>query len=133
MADYNGYARTSYFEVRDLEVLQAAVEPLEVEVVVEDGRPERVALLSNEDWGWPDQYWNEAEQTDVEIDLVSLVADHLADGWVAVFMEVGHEKLRYLFGNAVAVNARGETRQVDLTGIYRLAAHLGPNLTHATY
>jgi hypothetical protein len=133
MANYYGHARTSYFEVRDLEAFQAAVEPLEVEVVVEDGHPERVALLSNDDGGWPDQYWNEAEETDVEIDLVSLVADHLADGWVAVFMEVGHEKLRYLFGNAVAVNASGETRQVNLTGIYRLAAQLGPNLTHATY
>jgi hypothetical protein len=133
MANYYGYARTSYFEVNDLEAFRAAVEPLEVEVVVEDGHPERVALLSNEDGGWPDQYWNEAEQTDVEVDLVSLVADHLADGWVAVFMEVGHEKLRYLFGIAVAVNASGEVRKVDLTDIYRLAAQLGPNLTHATY
>jgi hypothetical protein len=133
MADDHGYARTSYFQVKDRAAFAAAMARLEVEVVISDEHPEQVALLSNEESGWPTDYWDEDGDTEVEVDLVSLVSEHLADGWVAVFMEVGHQKLRYLFGNAVAINASGETRQVDLTDIYRLAAQLGPSLTHATY
>lgn len=60
-------------------------------------------------------------------DLVQLVASHLVEGQVAVFVEVGAQKMIYLGGTAVAVNASGETRVVDLDNINALAQELtGP-------
>jgi hypothetical protein len=43
------------------------------------------------------------------LDLFGEVAGHLVEGSVAVFIEVGAEKLRYLTGWAVAVNSSGVT------------------------
>jgi len=62
-------------------------------------------------------------------DFVAELADHLADGWVAILMEVGHEQSRYLVGYAVAVNSAGETVTVDLDSIHALAERLGEHVT----
>lgn len=64
--------------------------------------------------------------------LPELVSAHLVDGDVAVFMEVGFEKMRYLGGLAYAINSAGDHRTVDLEGIYAAAKDLG-NVTTATY
>jgi hypothetical protein len=133
MANDIGHARSSYFEVKDLDAFRAAMEPLEVEVVTNDDHPEQVALLSDAEGGWPSDYYDEEADDNVEVDLVALVSEHLAEGWVAVFMEAGRQKLRYLYGHAVAVNASGEIRQVSLNDIYSLATQLGPNVTRAEY
>lgn len=65
--------------------------------------------------------------------LPELVAAHLVDGDVAVFMEVGFEKMRFLVGQAVAINAAGEHRTVSLDDIYASARDLGSTVTDATY
>lgn len=62
-----------------------------------------------------------------------LVAAHLVKGDVAVFMEVGFEKMRFLSGIAVAVNHKNETRALGLDDIYGLAKSLGENITTATF
>jgi transcriptional antiterminator Rof (Rho-off) len=68
-----------------------------------------------------------------EFDFALLLAAHLADGEVAVAMEAGAEKLRYVNGFAFAVNAAGDVRSVSLDDIYALAEDLGPNVTVAQY
>ncbi len=61
------------------------------------------------------------------------LAAYLKDDEVAVLMEVGSEKLRYLCGFATAVNSKGETVSISLEHIYELARKLGPNITPAQY
>ena len=46
----------------------------------------------------------------------------MAEGEVAVLIEVGAEKLRYLCGQAVAVKSDGEILCVNLGQIYQLIA-----------
>ena len=140
MADWYGHARSNYFRVKDLDAFKAKMEQVGLEVVGrrQDDSVEadgRVAVLSTNDdkGGWPSGYYDDDADEDVEVDVVELIAEHLADDEVAVFMECGAEKLRYLTGNATAVNNKGEMRQVWLDQIYPLAAELGTNVTHASY
>jgi hypothetical protein len=46
-------------------------------------------------------------------------------------MESGHEKLQYVGGFAVAINGKGERREVSLSDIYDRAAELGSVATRA--
>jgi hypothetical protein len=141
MANWAGSARTNYFKVKDPEAFKAEMAKYELEVWPSepdssgcDPREGSFALGSHDEWGgWPSSVWDEAADEDVEIDLTTLVSKHLAVGEVAIFMEIGAEKLRYLTGQAIAINAKGEHRTVNLDDIYRLAAELGPNVTQATY
>ena len=65
--------------------------------------------------------------------LHTMVAAHLIEGDVAVFMEVGSEKMRYLAGDTVAVNSAGDSRRVSLSDIYGAAKSLGATVTDASY
>lgn len=132
MANYDAWSRSSYFRVKDEQAFRAAFEDYDVEIVgkaQDDSVDESglVALLNNEDGGWPS--FGEDENQDVG----DVVAPHLAEGWVAVFMEAGHEKLRYVIGYAFAVNGANERRAVGLTEIYERAGELGSNVTEAEY
>jgi hypothetical protein len=63
-----------------------------------------------------------------------MVARHLADDEVAIFMEAGAEKHRYVAGNAIAINSKGEIETVFLTDIYEKAKHLSSKpITIAEY
>lgn len=56
----------------------------------------------------------------VEIDLLDELSKHLVQGSVAILMETGAEKLRYLNGVAFAVNSDGDTIQLSLNDIYAM-------------
>jgi molybdopterin biosynthesis enzyme len=64
---------------------------------------------------------------------ISPSGKHLHDEDVAVLMEAGAEKLRYVSGWAVAVNSKGDLVEIGLSDIYEKAKHLGKNITQATY
>jgi hypothetical protein len=55
----------------------------------------------------------------IETDFLGELSRLLAPREVAVVMEVGSEKMRYLVGYAAAVNARGQRIQIALSDIYR--------------
>ena len=55
-----------------------------------------------------------------DIDLTEELAEHLVEGEVAVLIEVGAEKLRYLVGYAVAVRSDGEVIHLNLNTIYQM-------------
>jgi len=82
--------------------------------------------------GWPSNRVNENDEV-VDIDLVRDLAAHLEDGWVAVLMEAGAEKCRYVTGWALGLNSKGETRRVSLEDIYELAGQIGEHVTKAEY
>ena len=129
--DYTGIARTNYFGVKDANAFIAWTETLNGIRV--ERRGDLFALLTEE--GWPSSRSTD-DCDDEELDIVQEVIPHIADGVVAIFMEIGNEGLRYLVGIATAVNNRAETCQVTLDSIYKLAQDL-PNtsvqVTRASY
>ena len=126
MANYCGLGRSNYFRVRDIAAFKDAL-PDDYRVV--DGPDGVVTVLcENEDGGWTAYEWGDDESDDadaaedVEVDVIDLVATHLTPGEVAVFQSIGNEKLRYVNGVAVAINADGDRVTVTLDDIYDLAA-----------
>lgn len=125
MANYVAHARTNYFKVKDLEAFKAGLHPI---IGIWEDNAEGLCLYTNDDCGaWPtdipiDDEWEDYQ----EYDLFQYVASHLQDQEVAIFMEIGYEKLRYLTGSAIAVNAKGETKAIHLSDIYEQALELKP-------
>ena len=77
---------------------------------------------------------DDPEQDDyLDVDLPGLVASHLCEDEVAIFLEVGAEKLRYLIGHATAINHRGERKTLDLSEIYEHSENIGKHITTAAY
>ncbi len=82
-----------------------------------------IALFS--DGGWPSLDEEiVADRLELEDDepapaehasVVDLVGSHLIEGEVAIFMEVGFEKMRVFGGTAIAINSAGETRRSTST------------------
>lgn len=138
MANYVGSARSNYFRVREEAAFLSWVETLPGVVVCrEDDEPERFVLLVEEsdDGGWPNWRFDERTESEEEFDLYSELAEHLAEGEVAVLQEVGAEKLRYLVAYAVAINHRGEKLAVSIDDIYEKVreAGWGTEVSTATY
>ena len=114
MANYYGVGRSNYFKVKDATAFMKLVEQFDCEVI---NKGDTFALLSNAEDGsfmsYPDD--------DGQIFIGDLIHKHLQDGEVAVFMSCGHEKLRYIGGDAFAVHSSGKTVQLNLRDIYAKA------------
>jgi hypothetical protein len=74
--------------------------------------------------GWPTNVYNEKTEDWDDVDFFGEVSKHLAEDAVAIFMEAGAEKARYIIGYAVAINAKGERKEVCINDIYGLAKQL---------
>jgi len=144
MANYYGVGRTNYFAVKSAEDFTAEMANYPVEVITreQDGVTLYGLLDADSDGGgWNWSYVAELEdedgepiETDLEIDWAEVFARHLADGWVAILMETGAEKYRYVSGYALAVNSKGESHEINLSrDIAKLALTLGENVTDASY
>jgi hypothetical protein len=134
MADWNGSARSNYFKVKDIIAFTKALEGLDVEIHAGDNG--RVCLLAMGDHGsWPSGRFDADTDEYLDVDVVDLVAGHLAPGEVAVLQEVGAEKLRYLTGWAIAINSDGERVEVSIEDIYgkAVAAFGVTEITQAAY
>lgn len=133
MANYSGSARTNYFSVRDADAFRSFAAKYRLEVIERDGL---FGLLPG---GWTDDGTFPSYDPDMEeetgdgaIDFIQLLSGHLAEGSVAVIMEVGAERLRYLGGNAIAVDHTGRTVSVNLAEIYdRAFAEFGTKPSEA--
>jgi hypothetical protein len=128
--NYEAHARSNYFRVKDMESFRAFLSAWGNDVTL---RPhyddaELVCLLSTGEGGFP----SHDDDTDEPIYFPQLVAEHLADDEVAVFVECWHEGLRYVGGDALAINNKGETVIIHTDDIYGLAAKLGANVTLAS-
>ena len=125
MANYEATARSNYFLVKDLPAFTAWCNTLNIEVSpASEQNPDLIALLFAE--GVPCSSYNQDTEEYDELDFYGILASHLTEGQVAVIVEIGHEKMRYLVGHAVAVNAAGEIREITLDAIYTLAQELAP-------
>ena len=140
MANYYGSARTNYFKVKDMAAFDNALENVpDIEVVRENTPPYNaegivpegfdyggvgVLVSDGDSGGFPSQFYDDENDVDVEIDLGTLIAEHLQDGEVAILMECGAEKLRYVVGWAEAINSKGERKFIQLGDIYDIAKTL---------
>jgi len=127
-------ARSNYFCVKDEAAFRSWAENLDLVVFTNDRG--RFGFYSNtDDGGFPTERITEGGEE--ELDLVCELGMHLADGEIAVLMEVGHEKARYVSGFAVALNNAGKRVEFSLSDIYQKAAetfHVNVNsVPEATY
>lgn len=125
MANYYGAARSNYFKVKDEAAFFAAMENVpDIEVHGDDEKGFCVLVAGGDYGGWPTMGWNDETEDDYDIDVPAIVSEHLQDDEVAIFMESGAEKLRYIVGCAECINNKGERSSVSLNQIYELAADL---------
>lgn len=129
MADYGATARSNYFRVKDKQKFIEWCDSLDLRPITrEEDDEELCGFLAHTDNGAVPTH-----KGDEDFDFFKELATHLMDGEVAVVMEIGAEKMRYLCGFADAVNSKGEIVSVCLEDIYKKAEHLGSNITEAAY
>lgn len=124
MANYYGAGRTNAFRVKNVAALKGALEDADVEVV-EEGPGTAVVLLVNDPDGggyWGTALFDDDGEFVDELFVPDMIAEHLEDGEVAVFVHAGAEKLRYITGYSIAVHSSGQQVRVELDDIYALAA-----------
>lgn len=142
--NWTGTARSNYFHVKDPAKFRAVVAGI-TDLTLLTAADGRVGLRGDDadSGGWP-IIWSifpgvlvgsdEADDADDDqVSVIDLVADHLADGEVAILMEAGSEGSRYITGNAIAINNRGEEVAINLDDIYDRAKHLGAHMTEAKW
>lgn len=121
MATYYGVGRSNYVKVRNMEAFEDFIGNFgDLEIIHDDEG--RVALTTDSDGGEYPHYFYD-EERDIEIEDYNFLEDlskHLVDESdnIFVWMSSGHEKLRYICGFAVAINAKGHVEAVGLEDIY---------------
>lgn len=68
------------------------------------------------------------EETNTEYDFddfLTELAPIIKDNWIAIMMECGAEKLRYISGFSIAINSKGIKESVNLSDIYDKTEKLG--------
>lgn len=139
MANFYGNARSNYFEVKDVDAFEAAMAKLPDITVIAQGGLVGIMVDNGDSGCFPSWMYDpdgDIDMDDEEIDIVEIVAEHLADGAVAIFMEVGAEKMRYISGWAEAINSKYQRKTISLDNIYDIAAGLTTSakaITRAEY
>lgn len=149
MSQFNAKTRTNLFSVHDVEEFRAALADNGLptctwqdrdqsgwghvlDVVVKDGLTGVALCIDGQMPCLEAPEGQEEWSGDRFADLPELVADHLVEGSVAIFVEVGTERFAFFGGTALAINARHETRLVMLDDIYGKAEELVPEGTAIT-
>lgn len=124
MANYYCSSRSNYFLVKDPAKFLDWAARRGIEARQPMAGSDHFIILPNrsDDGAFP----NYDHDADEEIDFAAELAAHLHDNSVAVLLETGAEKLRYLHGHAIAVDARGKTVEISLDDIYAIAAQRFP-------
>lgn len=121
MANWYGTSRSNYFRVKEEAAFRQWADNLHLGIFEHD---QDHGLFAIHPGDWCDNgSWPSCDlETDEEIDIADQLSKHLAEGQVAVLMTAGAEKLRYITGYAIAVNADGDVVSVSLDDIYAKAA-----------
>jgi len=122
MANYCASCRTNYFKVKNSKKFLAAMKDIpNITVDTDDGNLFYILGDDPDGAASPERGFDDDNVIDFVYDLPAIVSTHLANDAVAIFMESGAEKLRYVIGHAVAVNNKGEQRVISLNDIYDIA------------
>jgi hypothetical protein len=129
VANYMSTCRTNYFKVGRPKEFMEWLETVP-DVIWEEKNPDNpdmvgMLYVENPDgagwpsWRYPPNDTDELED-DIEFDIFEEIPQFLAPNEVAIFMEVGAEKLRYLHGQSIAVHSSGQMLEINLNDIYKL-------------
>lgn len=128
VANYMSSCRSNYFKVgrpREFQEWLSVIPDIRWEAKESPDSPNDMygmLYVDNPDGGgWPCWMYGEDENgddTEIEIDIYEELAEFLAPGEVAVLQEVGAEKLRYLYGQAVAIRWDGEIMSININDIF---------------
>jgi hypothetical protein len=142
MANYIPTCRSNYFQVKDLAAFTSWCIRLNLNWDHENGKSNGPVMIYPDMDGessWPCFFYDDNGE-EHDIDFEAELAEHLLADEVAIIMEVGHEKLRYLCGFATAIRKgkephEYETLTVSLNDIYqRVEAEWGnQNVSTAEY
>ncbi len=134
MANWYGTARSNYFKVKDADAFKAWVDSLSDCVLIERNGLYGFYSECPDSGGFPSQRYDDETEDYVDIDMVGELSAHLVEGEVAILMEAGAEKVRYISGWSLAVAWDARTLGVNLADIYeKVKAEFGVAPTDATY
>lgn len=122
MADWYGTARSNYFKVRDNEAFKVFMQDLS-SMITEYNDADNTWWIRADDYGNGGFDWtiyDEDFEPDDSVNAMDEFASHLQEGEVAIFLEAGAEKLRYITGNALSIAWTGEITEISLDDIYKL-------------
>lgn len=123
IANFEATGRTNYFKVKDEAAFKDWAEKYglvaypEEETEDSDGHKFTITTENRDHGTWP----GHDEENDIEVDIIEMIAEHLADDEVCVIMEAGAEKLRYVSAWAAAFDNKGEVVELKLGDIYGIA------------
>ncbi|MGD9697562.1 hypothetical protein [Acinetobacter sp.] len=127
MANYYASARSNYFAVKSEDDFKAFCERWNLEYISRKNHDDRILhgfLVTEGDGNLPiylEVTNDDGTKEEIGFDqFVDELAEMLPDDEVAIIMEVGNEKLRYLAGFAMAINSKKKHIMVDLNTIYDL-------------
>jgi hypothetical protein len=132
MADWYGNSRSNYFKVKDEVEFREWADCLSLTVWEKDGGFAIAAICGM--GGWPLSRLDDNDDSG-GVNIPEELSKHLAEDEVAILMEVGAEKLRYVTGIAIAISWTGGIVQINLDDIYALAQEKfgDANITRAEY
>lgn len=120
MANYYSSARSNYFKVKNVKSFQDQFIDVFGGMTLIKDNEERVGFLVHDENGIPSHAIDQ-EGNELDLDFDTELSKHLQDGEVAIYQEVGAEKLRYLNGYSTAVNSKGKSVSISISDIYKLA------------
>lgn len=118
MATYVSLGRTNYFLPANRRRLDELLADSGIQVEQEAGG-DRVVLLDTEGTDW---VIYRDDEDDEGTWIPDVIAEYLQPGEIVIFQTIGHEKLRFLNGQAVAVSHTGQQVNLSMEDIYRQAA-----------
>lgn len=137
MANYYAAARSNYFLVKDEAAFRAWADLWDLQIFECNKNIGMLAIAPGEfsdDGAWPG--WRTVEEgEDIEFDAVAEISPHLVEGQVAVLVEAGAEKLRYVSAWTIAIHSSGKHVSLSLNNIYDIAKKKFPGsiITAAEY
>jgi hypothetical protein len=140
MANYIAQGRSNYFAVKDEQAFREDIEKCNVQLIErknEETGQTLFGFMDNEDGDGLDTWYawsgDGIDDNDTEWTWGEFFNKHLADGWVAVILNIGSEKYRFLNGEATAYNNKGEDKFISINDFVEHFSGLGDNISPASY
>lgn len=127
MADWNGFARTNFFPVVDIEGLKASLKPFDGDLFIEEHDKNKGHFSlegAGQYGGFPTSILDD-DSKEISFDFAEHVMPFVRENFVVITMESGAEKLRYITGYSEAYVRKGsvvEQTILTLQDIYEKAA-----------
>ena len=124
MGTYNCTARSNYFRVHDPEKFRQLCEKYDLTMISKEvGKEVRYGFLN--EGGDLDPVIYDEGATEPSGNFLDELTKHIVPGDVAILMEIGYEKMRYLNGAALAVSSKGIEKNLNIHDIYTELEKLG--------